>query len=153
MAQLQITFFWVVLVCVVFINSCIDPIEFDVPAGLSDSVVIQGHVVKGEESYVEVSISNLFDFTAESRKLVNVESVDLIDDQGNELSLKPVKIGYYRSLLSDSTNIQAEIGTAYKVRVRTLDDRVYESSLDEMLLVANISSLNVSKAAIASNGA
>lgn len=112
--------------------SCIDPIDFSVPAGLSDSVVIQGRVVKGERTFVEVDISRLFDFSVESRRPVTVKTVILSDDQDNQMILETRVPGSYFQFLDSSTAIQAEVGRGYKLRVETLDNRIYESSIDVM---------------------
>lgn len=112
--------------------SCVDPIDFQVPAGLSDSIVIQGRVVKGDPSFVEVDVSRLFDFSVESRRPVSVKTVVLTDDNSNEMILETRVPGSYFQVLNESTPIQAEVGKGYKLRVETLDNRIFESTIDIM---------------------
>ncbi len=116
----------------ILVVSCIDPIDFAVPAGLSESVVIQARVVKGERNFVEVDVSRLFDFSVESRRPVTVKTVVLSDDNDNQMLLETRVPGKYFQILDGSTAIQAEVGRGYKLRVETLDNRIYESSLDIM---------------------
>ncbi len=116
----------------VIVMSCVDQIDFEVPAELSDSVVIQGRVVKGERDFVEVDVSRLFDFSAESRRRVPVKTVVLSDDQNNEMVLETRVPGSYFQVLDASTAVQAEVGRGYKLRVETLDDRIFESIIDVM---------------------
>ncbi len=128
-----------------FNPACIDPIDFDVPPGVGNSIVIQGQVVKGENSYVEIVVSRLFDFTPESRQPVNVKTVELFDTKGNEMILEPRDQGYYREVLDSSTPIQAEVGTGYSIRVLTFDGRTYESGTDVIVPVPKVRGLNVTK--------
>lgn len=116
----------------ILVVSCIDKIDFEVPAGLSDSIVIQARVVKGEISFVEVDVSRLFDFSVESRRPVSVRRVVLSDDNNNEMVLETRVPGSYFEVLNESTAIQAEVGRGYKLRVETLDNRIFESTIDIM---------------------
>ena len=111
-------------------SACIDPIEFEVPAEFSDSLVIQGKIVKGEPSYVEVNINRLYDFTPESRAPVNVAQVFLFDEAGTEMELTTRVPGRYRQVLDQNSPIQPEVGKGYRIRVRALDGRTIDSELD-----------------------
>ena len=124
--------------------ACIDPIDFEVPAGLSNSIVLQGRVVKGDSSYVELNVSRLFDFSPESRQPVSVRKVTFFDDRNNEMILETRTPGVYRQTLDETTPIQAEIGTGYRLRVETFDNRIYESTSDIMPSNGAPESLNVS---------
>ena len=110
--------------------SCIEEIDLQVPAGLSNNVVIQGRVIFGEEPRVEVLLGRLFDFSADSRQLLNVRKVVLIDEIGTELEVELTSNGFYTTPLDSSSAIQACIGCSYKLRATTFDDRTYESSFD-----------------------
>lgn len=110
--------------------ACLDPIEFDVPAGLSDSVVIQGRVVRSDTSFIEVIVSKLFDFSPESRQPVRLSDVTLINDLNNRMTLRQISPGYYKQILDDNTLIQAQVGQGYKIIVNLEDGRTFESELD-----------------------
>jgi len=134
----------IILLIGVLAVSCVDQIDFEVPAGLSDSIVIQSRVVKGDPSFVEVDVTILFDFTVDSRRPVNVRTVILTDDNNNEMILETRVPGSYFQVLNASTPIQAEVGRGYKLRVETLDNRIFESSIDIMPPNRKPQSLNLS---------
>ena len=122
----------VVVICL-FYGRCVDPIDFELDAKFKDAIVIQAQLVKGEDnSYVEVNITRLFDFTQESRLPVNVQQVVLYDDQGEQMELQTRSPGRYNVPLDASTPIQAEVGRGYRLRVRTLDGRTFDSTMDIM---------------------
>ncbi len=126
------------------VTACIDPIDFDVPAGLSDSLVMQGRVVKGNPSFFELNISRLFDFSPESRQPVSVRKVVFSDTNNNEMEVETNSPGTYRLVLDETTEIQAEVGMGYMIRVETFDNRIYESTVDVMTPVPDPIGLNVS---------
>lgn len=123
--------------------SCIDPIDFDVPAGLANSIVLQGRVVKGDPSFVELGVSRLFDFSPESRQPVSVRKVTFFDDNNNEMLLETRTPGSYKQILDNTTPIQATIGTGYRIRVETFDNRIYESQSDILATSGRPVSLDV----------
>ena len=71
------------LALVSMVTSCVEEIDLEAPGGLSNNIVIQGRIVFGDEARIEVIVSRLFDFIADSRQTVNVRDVILIDDDGN----------------------------------------------------------------------
>lgn len=125
-------------------KSCIDPIEFEVPSGLSESIVIQGRVVLSDPSFVEINASRLFDFSPESRQPVSIRNLVLYDSKGNQMELETRSPGRYFQELNGSTAIQAEVGTGYRISLETFDNRAYETDLDILLENKDPISLNVS---------
>jgi len=113
--------------------SCVDEINFEVPNDFSDSIVIQGRVVKGEPSFIEVDVSRLFDFSPESRQSLSVDEVIIMDEAGNQMELTTLIPGSYVQILDEASPIQAEVGKSYSIRVRTFDGRTFESSPDMMM--------------------
>lgn len=134
----------------ILLVSCVDQIDFEVPGGLSDSIVIQARVVKGDPSFVEVDVSRLFDFSVESRRPVSVKRVVVTDDNSNEMVLETRVPGSYFEILNASTPIQAEVGRGYKLRVETLDNRIFESSMDIMPVNRKPKDLKLSIASVRS---
>ena len=112
------------------LSTCIDPIDFEVPDGLSDSLVIQSRVVLNEAPYIELSVSRLFDFSPESRRPVSVRKAFLFDDENNEMELETRTPGFYRDDLNETTPIQPRIGQSYRIRIETFDNRILESTSD-----------------------
>lgn len=134
---------YIIGILVIFCMSCIEEIDLTVPGDLTDSVAIQGRIVRGETSFVEVSVSNVFDFTTDSRTAVVVKSVKLFDDNNNEMELESLDVGLYGATLGNNSPIQAEIGNAYKIEVITLDNRVFESQFDVLDEVIQSESLSL----------
>ena len=121
------------LLVILLIASCIDRIDFEVPAGTSDSVVVEGRVIKGaNESYVEIAVSRLFDFSQESRRPITLKKVTLFDTNSNEMELETSVPGYYRVVLDETTPIQAEVGMGYSMRMELLDGRIFDSTIEMM---------------------
>lgn len=80
--------------------SCLDEITLNVPKGTDDIIVIQGQVIKGDPSRINVSVSRLFDFTSDGRQRVNVRTVLLSDDAGNQIEIPSIDLGIYELRLS-----------------------------------------------------
>jgi len=95
--------------------SCVDPIDLPPPSDLTDAIVIQGRAVLGENSRVEMKVSRLFDFSAESKLSLNVRNVVFFDDQGNRMELEPVNQGEYNTPITSASPIQLEVGRSYGV--------------------------------------
>lgn len=121
----------IVLVLVsLFTFSCIDKIDFEVPKGGTNDIVIQARLIKSDTSYLEIVVDRLFDFSSESLATLALREVTLFDSNGNEMEIKTRLPGSYFVILDESTPIQAEIGTSYMLRIELLDNRVYESTLE-----------------------
>ncbi len=121
------------IISAVICHGCIDPIDFEVANEFSDSIVVQGRVVNGDPSFVEVDISRFFDFSSESRQPLAVQEVIIFDDQGNQMELTTSTPGVFRQELDATTPVQAEVGRGYSIRVRTFDGRTIESTTEILL--------------------
>jgi len=113
--------------------SCLDKIDLDVPAGLEDSIVIRGELIKGEPSTIVVYVGRVFNFDLTSRTPFNARSVDLMDDSGNKMNIVSIQDGVHRHTFSLADPVQVMEGGKYKIRVSTFDGRTYESRLEEIL--------------------
>ena len=103
----------VVVLCMLSHMACLDPVEFNVSTDFSDSLVIQGRIIKGDPSFIEVSIKNLFDFSAESRQPIDVRRVEIRDDMGRTMEISPFTPGSYFQELDASAPLLAEVGRSY----------------------------------------
>ncbi len=108
---------------------CVDKIEFDRPATIDDGIAIQGKLIKGNPSTIRVSVRNVFNFQ-EANSLLNVQSVTLINDLGQQLLLDSRREGLYEQALID---FPIEYGVGYKIQVSTFDNRIFESSFESIL--------------------
>lgn len=128
--------------------SCLDEIELGVPKGTEETIVIQGQVVKGNPSRISVTVSRLFDFTASSVQLVNVRTVLLRDDLGNQLDIPSTDLGIYEMRLSaNDARFQIEEGKSYQLVVSTFDGRTYASTFESMEPLIKADSISVKKIA------
>ncbi len=128
-------FFWIA--CFVLIGtfqSCLDPIDLEVPAKERETLVIQAKLSKGEPSIVEAVVNRLFDFTAASRMPVTVRSVELIDEDGNKIELEATStINYIAVIEENDPRMTIDYGRSYQIRVSTFDNRVFISDMESLL--------------------
>lgn len=129
------------MAALLFLMSCLDTIDLEIPKGFDDALVIQGALVKGKPSVVNVSVTRLFDFTPESLMRVNVREVFLSDEAGNTVEIERTGTGTYRLEFREGDAMAIEDNKSYKVSVLTFDGRQYESSLETLLPVPPASSL------------
>lgn len=110
---------------------CLDPIEFERPETIQNGIAIQGKLIKGSPSTIRVTIRKVFNFR-EKESLLNVKTVELLDDKGNQLFIPSRRDGVFEHSLID---FPIEYGVGYKIRVSTFDNRVFESSFESVLPV------------------
>ena len=124
--------------------SCLEKIDLEVPRGTEQAIVIQGRLVKGNPSKALVTVTRLFEFTPEGRKIVNVRSVVLSDEAGNSVELEQISTGtYYGEFLPGDPALSIESGKSYKIDVATFDGKNYESALEPMLEVPSVRNIKV----------
>lgn len=127
-------------------TACLEEIDLEVPADLENAIVIEGTLIKGNPSVVEVKTSRLFTFSAASRTRVNLLSLTLYDTEGNSIDIPERNIGDYRLELGPEAAVQIEEGKGYYIRAATFDGRVIESAPDSILPVPEATSLQVNDA-------
>lgn len=120
---------------VVMMASCIEKIDFEVPAGISSSMAIQGQLLKGSPSVATLFVSQIFDFTADSRQAIRVRDPKIIDEKGNEILLSEIKVGEYRAIIPEGGSFKVEYGKSYKMELSTFDSRKYESTFEPLYQV------------------
>ena len=116
---------------VISLFGCLDTINFERPDTIENGIAIQGKLTKGNPSTIRVTIKELFNFL-ERDDLLNVQSVLLQDELGNEISISSSRDGIHEQVL---VNFPIEYGVGYKVIVNTFDNRRFESSLESILPV------------------
>lgn len=134
---------------------CLDPIELKIPKGFDETLIIQGVLVKGDPSVLNLSVSRLFDFTPESLTRVNVSQVILSDDSGNSEEIDRVGTGIYKGTFDETSAVSIEVGKSYKINIRTFDGRTYESTFEPIISVPSIESLvltDIQKESVYSDG-
>lgn len=121
---------WMAVTLLLSTLSCVEQIELEPPTDLTEAIVIQGRVVLGENSRVEILTTRLFDFSSESKLALNVKEAIMRDESGNMMELEPLFQGVFNTPLDENSPIQLEVGQGYSLEITTLDNRTYVSSFD-----------------------
>lgn len=126
-----IWYFGIITLVSVMLSGCLDTIDIESPINNEESLVIQGKLVVGNPSVIEVSLSRLFNFTAEGRRPVNARSVTLFDETGNTVELEDYGLGsYFLNIPMGDPDFTVSLGDAYGIKVVTFDGRTFESTLE-----------------------
>jgi hypothetical protein len=131
------------LLSLLTLTACLDPIELKIPEGFDETLVIQGVLTKGSPSSMELTVTRMFDFTIESLTRVNVSEVILSDEEGNSVEIDRAGTGLYRTVFDESHPIEIALNKSYKVNILTFDGRRYESTLEALLPVPQVDSLAI----------
>ena len=130
----------------IFISGCLEPIELDIPKGFRESVIIEGKIVKGlNTSTFELKVSQLFSFTAESRGRINARDAIIVDDEGNQMSIKATGQGIYFYTFTSADPIKIESGRSYQIKIGTFDGREFESTFEPLVQGPEIKNLGFEK--------
>jgi len=116
-----------------FLLSCQDKIELGVPAGIDDSISVQGKLIKGNPSVVQVSIERIFVFDA-SNRLVLVDNMSIEDTEGNlKLLEKKDLINYAVDIPENDSEINVEFNKAYRININLADGTALQSEYATLL--------------------
>jgi len=120
-------------------DSCIERIDFDIPLGNTNDLVVAGQITNEPGPYVvNLSQSIKIDDTSPLGVPVNVKRVTIFDDLGTSEILSYVKPGMYQT---DPGGIRGEVGRTYHIRVEMLDGEIFESVPDKMDPVGAVDSI------------
>jgi len=121
-----------VLICGLgmFIWGCLEEIDLEVDPEFQDNVVIQGSLIIGSPSVVNVRVTKLFDFTSNGREALSVRRVSLIDEEGNQVELEiGDAVGDYRlEIPGDNPGFTISPDKRYFIEVNTFDGRTFRST-------------------------
>lgn len=121
-----------ILLFVLLINiACVDPIDFEQAASVQNGISIQGKLVKGNPSKVNVQIKEVFSFAGVPR-LIDAKDVIIVDDKGNSLALKSSKQGLYNLDIPENNDFEVAYGKGYQIKVELNNNEVYESTFDTL---------------------
>ncbi len=126
---------------VLLLCACLDEVEFDVPNEFQNTVVINGKIVKGNPSTVEVTVQNLFDFAFTGESFLNAQSVQLFDENGHKLNLPVKGPGTYELKIYPNSGFDVEIGNSYGIEVKLFSGQSFESELAELVGVPKMQKL------------
>lgn len=126
--------YYILLVLTFSMISCLDPIELDIPRGGSESVVVEGKLVKGNPSSIEVSVQRIFVFDGSSRNL-KINGVTLMSESGAEIKLSKDNAGEFSQSFGPDNPFDVSVNDAYKIRVELFDGRIVESAFEPVQTV------------------
>lgn len=124
-------------------SACLDKIDLTIPEREQENLIIQGRLLKGDPSRIDVLVRKLFNFEGIDKAVpVFGTKVTLLDDAGNSFELKIVKdLGEYN--LDVPREFPVETGKSYTLRVELNDGRVYESDMEPILPAPRAEGLTV----------
>lgn len=127
-----------------FFMGCLDEISFPSLNDEQNAIVVEGSLRIGNPSVAQVSITRLFDFSADGLKSVNLREALLIDQDGNQRELEEIRPGVYRTEIFDADqDFEVTLGNSYQMRIATFDNREFISALDPLLPVQPAGSMTV----------
>lgn len=109
---------------VLLVASCITEIQFDLPVGFDESVVIEGKLSKSGQSSIEVKISQLFNNDGYT-DFFPIDKVLLFDDEGNQIEIPWIETQLHYKVLDGVFPV--EYGRSYKIRIEFRDGKIVES--------------------------
>jgi len=124
----------------IFIGSCIDRINIEVPDSYSSQLVVDG-VITDEPGPYTVTLTKatrIEKFLQFHREFISGARVIISDNVGNSELLIETEPGVYQT---KTNGIQGVIGREYSLRIQTDEGKVYESKPDKMHPVGEIDSL------------
>lgn len=125
-------------------QSCQDKINLLPDKDQLKGVAIQGKLIKGNPSIVQATIEPIFTFSGESRKFLDITSVSLEDEKGNEffLSLGNTISDYIGLIPTGQTDLEIEFGQKYRLNVLIEGATMYQSDFESLLPVPVIDGLS-----------
>ncbi len=129
----------------ILLSTCQEVIDFETPDTIKNAIFIEGKLTKGEPSTAYVKIGQVFNFSTNPSLLVG-ESVQIIDESGQALSLNSREQGIFRlNIPNDHPAFKVDYGKAYKISVRLKNQETYESNYDTLYQAPAPTNLNFQK--------
>ncbi len=125
-------------------TGCLDKIDFPSLQEEQRAIVVEGSLRLGNPSVANITISRLFDFSADGLKAVNLRSAILMDDLGNRRDLEEIRPGEYETkIFPGDTDFAVQIGRSYQMQIATFDGRTFISSPEPLLAVDQVGEVTV----------
>ena len=142
MKKIQFSIIFFLLIGFSF-SGCLDEIELDQTVDLEDNIAIQGKLVKGTPSKVDVFVSRLSNLIGVNLpKAILDAEVFISDEAGTEYQLNNVNSGFYELEIPVNDPLVIDVNRTYKLTVKLVDGNVYESNMEMLLPVPKITSVD-----------
>lgn len=113
-------------------TNCLEKFDFERPDSIQGAVSIQGKLVKGNPSRIEVTMRDVFDFF-NTPKFLAASKVYLINEEGERLALQTRRQGFFTlEIPNDHPTFKIAYGRKYKIRIENLKGKTLESDFDEL---------------------
>ena len=120
-------YFYFTLVAIFFITSCIEPFHPEVKK-YEELLVIEGGITNEEPPYtIKLSLSTSI-YNSKRQSVGNAE-VQIIDSDNNIETFTEVEQGTYKSEIN---GMQGTVGKNYKLKITTLQGKIYETDFITM---------------------
>jgi hypothetical protein len=129
------------------LGACLDEIELRNQVIKSQAIIIQGKLIKGEPSVVDVIIQRIGDYTGlEIGTYLSGAKVNLVNGKGQQIELLELRTPrvYRASIPANSPNFAVIPGETYQIKVALLDGRQYESKLEVLPAVPDLEQMGYS---------
>lgn len=126
--------FWGLISLLLFLSSCIDPIAFQVDRGQKSGLVINGKLIYGQPTFVNVTVDRLFAFYAASRNRVPTCCISLENDLGQRIELKNEFLSTFSlEIPLHHSDFDVSLGYSFRIIIGTLDEGIFESAWEPLL--------------------
>lgn len=124
--------------------ACLDEITLEDSVDLENNIAIQGSLVKGTPSRVDVFVSRLSNLTGVNLpKAILDAEVFIIDQNGTELLLDNINSGFYElEIPANDPSFVVDINQQYQLKVKA-DGNEYLSAMEMLLPAPKVSSLGI----------
>lgn len=135
-----------ILCCLsLLLSSCLDEIELKNQRFETKAVIIQGRLILGAPSMVEVSVQRIGDFDgAQTAVHIGSAKVSLERTDGASIELPEINSAklYRASIPSNQGTFKVQAGQNYRIKVSLLDGRQYESEFEPLVAVPELEKTN-----------
>jgi len=143
MKNINYSFLFILLLAFTF-SACLDEIELSDSVDLEENIAIQGSLIMGAPSKVDVFVSRLSNLTGVNLpKAILDAEVFILDENGTEYMLDNINSGFYELEIPASDPFVVDVNKSYQLKVRLIDGKIYESTFEVLLPVPKISSLGL----------
>ncbi len=133
------------MVAIVGSYACVDRYDVEIPRGHEVRLAIDGIVSMDEDfPHTSVSITRLFDFTADGAKPPLISAVTLLEGEAGRIPLdkyNQTSFGIRQGV--DNRTFIPTFGRTYQIEVEHLDGSIYRSQPERMLKSPSIAAISV----------
>ncbi len=127
------------------LSSCLDEIELKNQRFETKAVIIQGRLILGAPSLVEVSVQRVGDIDG-SETAIHIGSAKVTLEQADGTSIEVPEVNtaklYRASIPTNQGTFKVQTGQTYRIKVSLLDGRQYESEFEPLLAVPELEKTN-----------